>query len=315
MVFDSRILNGVSVFRAVVDSGSYGRAGEVIGMTKSGVSRAITRLEDRTGIKLFDRNSRSLKLTDEGRLFHQQVAPLLDQIGFIVGNSGGKASTVRGKLRISADAAFGHYLLAPRLGELMHVYPDLQIDLVVRDRIGDLIADGFDLAVRFGEPEDRHVESRLLLKSRVLTCASKDFVARFGYPCQPEELLESRFETIRLLDDVTGKPHPWRLRNGEDLRTIDPGGQLVVNDAGSVMAATLSGVGISRPLDFMVADYIEQGHLVEVLPDWNQSFWPAYVYYPARAHASPGLRAFVEFVSDIVEVDPGPLVAALSPHR
>lgn len=307
MVFDSRVLNGISVFVAVVESGSYGRAGEVIGITKSGVSRAITRLEDRTGLKLFDRNSRSLKLTVEGRLFHEQMAPLLDQIGFIAGNSGPKAPTVRGKLRISADAAFGHYLLAPRLGEFLRCYPDLRIDLVVRDRIGDLIADGFDLAVRFGEPENPDVESQLLLKSRVLTCASRDFVSRLGHPNKPEELLGSRFETIRLIDDVTGKPHLWDLRNGDDFRSIDPGGQLVVNDAESVLAATLAGIGISRPLEFMVKDYIERGNLVEVLPDWNQSFWPAYVYYPSRAHPSPGLSSFVDFVSNLFQADPEPL--------
>ena len=312
MIFDSRVLNGLSVFVAVVESGSYGGAGESIGITKSGVSRAITRLEDRTGFKLFDRNSRFLKLTAEGRLFHEQIAPLLEQIGFIASNSGSKASTVRSKLRISADAAFGHYILASRLGELLQSYPELKIDLIVRDRIGDLIKDGLDLAVRFGQPENRDVESRLLFKSRVLTCASKDFLSRFGYPHEPEDLIGSRFETIRLIDDVTGKPHLWHLRNGDDMRCIDTGGRLVVNDAGSVLAATLSGIGISRPLDFMVKEHIDQGALVEVLPYWNQSFWPAYVYYPARAHQSAGLRVFIEYVSNLVQADPEPLVAGLS---
>jgi DNA-binding transcriptional LysR family regulator len=314
VAFDSRVLNGLSVFVAVVDCGSYSRAGAAIGLTKSGVSRAITRLEDRTGLKLFDRNSRSLKLTAEGRLFHEQMAPLLEQIGVIAGNSGPKASTVRGKLRISADAAFGHYLLAPRLGEFLRRFPELQIELVIRDRIGDLIADGFDLAVRFGEPENRDVERRLLLKSRVLTCASKDFLSRVGYPKKPEDLRGSRFETIRLIHDVTGKPHIWHLCKGDALHNIEPGGQLVVNDADSVLATTLAGVGISRPLDFMVKDYIECGDLVEVLPEWNQTFWPAYVYYPARAHSSAGLRSFVEFVGDLVHADPETLIDGLPPN-
>lgn len=314
-MFDTRVLNGLSVFIAVVDTGTYLRAGEVIGITKSGVSRAIARLENRTGLRLLDRNSRALKLTDEGRLFYEQVAPLLEQIGAIADGSGARAPRIRGKLRVSADAAFGHYLLAPRLSELLERHPDLQIDLVVRDRIGDLVADGFDIAVRFGQPENRDVESRLLLQSRVLTCASKGLVSRLGMPAKPEDLLDPRYETIRLLDDVTGKPHLWDLRNGDDVRSIDPGGRLVLNDAGSILAATLASVGISRPLDFMVADLIDSGELVEVLPEWNRSFWPAHVYYPARAYPSPALRAFVEFVSDVVCVDPKPLVAWLSPHR
>lgn len=189
------------------------------------------------------------------------------------------------------------------------------MDLVIRDRIGDLLADGFDIAVRFGQLEDRRVERRLLFESRVVTCASPAFVARAGLPTRPDDLLDARFRTIRLLDDVTAKPHPWQMRNGHAVRLIDPGGRLVLNDAGSILAATLAGAGISRLLDFIVADLIRREELVEILPDWNRTFWPAYVYYNADAHQTPALRAFVDFVSDVVCLDRQPLIMWLSSQR
>lgn len=311
-MFDDRILNGLSVFMSVVESGSFGKAADAVGITKSGVSRAIARLEDRTGIRLFDRTSRALKLTDEGRLFYDQALPLIQGLERLTATGSGLDEDLRGRLRVNADAAFGHYFLAPKLGDLQDRYPNLHIDLLVRDRIGDLIAEGIDIAVRFGVPDGITYERRLLFESKVITCASATFLERHGRPSTVEELLDDRFRKIRMLDPASGQVYPWHLTSGGKVQPVEPRSRIVLNDAGTILAALRAGVGIARALDFTVVPYLDNGELVEVLPECNHMPWPAYVYYPRRAYPSPAVQAFVTFVSDLARVDPQPIMQWLS---
>ncbi len=311
-MFDDRILNGVSVFMSVVDSGSFARAADAVGITKSGVSRAIARLEARVGIRLFDRTSRALKLTDEGRLFYDQALPLIQGLERLTASARGSDDDVRGRLRVNADAAFGHYFLAPRLGDLQDRYPNLHVDLLVRDRIGDLIAEGIDIAVRFGVPDGHGYERRLLLERRVVTCASAAFLERNGMPGTIEDLLSDRCRKIRMFDPASGQIYPWHLIVNGEPQPVEPRSQIVLNDAGAILAALLAGVGVARALDFTVAPFLATGELVEILPECNQFPWPAYVYYPRRAYPSPAVQAFVTFVSDLASVDPKPMMLWLS---
>ena len=172
MAFDGRLLAGVSVLAAAVEGGSFVRAADTLGLSASGVSRAIARLEARLGIRLFDRTTRSLKLTDAGARFYRDVGPLLEGIDDAAGAASGSAAVVRGRLRINVDPFFARLMLAPRLAELSKRYPELELELLTRDGIGDLIAEGVDLALRFGPPPGASPVARLLLKTRILTVAS-----------------------------------------------------------------------------------------------------------------------------------------------
>jgi DNA-binding transcriptional LysR family regulator len=293
-MFDGRIISGITVFVAVARSGSYARAAEYVGLSRSGIGKSIARLEYRTGLRLFDRTSRALKLTAEGRAFLNEVAPLLDRLGKAAAPA--QPNKVRGHLRVVSDAAFGPYLLMPVLHRLMEQHPGLKIDLLVRDRIDNPIAEAVDVAVRFGEPVFPNVQKRLVMQSRVLTCATPAYLARHGTPSHPDELLEGH-TCIRLLDDVTRKPHNWGFvtRQGER-RRIMPDCNLMVNDAPSLMAGIESGYGIGRVLDFIVEQDLQAGRLIEILPEWNWKLWPAYIYTPAGSHPSAGLEAFTAFV-------------------
>jgi DNA-binding transcriptional LysR family regulator len=153
MAFDSRLLSGIQVLVATVEAGSFARAATTLGITPSGVSRAVARLEQRVGIRLFDRTARAVALTDEGRSFYQRVKPLLTGIEDAATEAAGAAAVVRGRLRVNVDPFFARLVLAPRLGKFLAAYPELSVEIVGRDRLGDLVADGFDAAVRFGEPE------------------------------------------------------------------------------------------------------------------------------------------------------------------
>src|SRR5258706_11643088 len=165
MAFDERMLNGMGVLTAIVDGGSFAAAGEALDMSQSGVSRSVARLESRLGIRLFDRTTRSVTLTDEGRRFYEQILPLLSGLEEAASSAAQGATAVRGRLRVNVDPFFSRLFLGPRLGAFMENHPDLQLDLVTRDQLGDMVADGFDLAVRFGEPRASTLIARKLLAS------------------------------------------------------------------------------------------------------------------------------------------------------
>lgn len=293
-MFDGRIIGGITVFVAVAKAGSYVRAADQVGLSRSGVGKAIARLEERTGIRLFDRNSRALKLTDQGRGFLEQVTPLMEQLGTIA--TPDSLAEVRGRLRVSTDAAFGPFLLMPALPELLRAHPRLRVDVLVRDRIDNLLAEGVDVAIRFGAPDARGLDKRAILQSRVVTCATPSYLATHGVPETPEDIA-AHHSCIRLIDDVTGKPHSWDfLNDAGESRSIAPDCSLVVNDAPLLVAGVLHHVGIVRLLDFIAEEHLRAGRLVEVLPAWNRRMWPAYLYTPETAHPSPAIQAFKRFV-------------------
>src|ERR1700757_272873 len=152
MPYDSRLLSGVTVLTAVVEAGSMARAAEALGITSSGVGRAIARLEARVGVRLLERTTRTMRLTDEGRRFYERVGPMLDGIEEAAMEAAGAASAVRGRLRVNLDPFFSRAVLADQVATFLERYPALRVELIMRDSIGDLVADGFALALRFGDP-------------------------------------------------------------------------------------------------------------------------------------------------------------------
>src|SRR5271155_2756644 len=150
MPFDGRILSGGTVLEAVVEGGSFVKAAERIGITDSGVSRAISRLETRLRIRLFDRTTRSVTLTDEGRRFYEEVKPHLDAIEDAAVVASGAVSAVRGRLKVDIDPFFLPLVLAGRLGTFCDLHPELAIEFVTSEHVGDLVSEGIDLAIRFG---------------------------------------------------------------------------------------------------------------------------------------------------------------------
>src|SRR6202046_2736312 len=207
MPFDGRILSGVSVLAAVIEGGSFVKAAELIGLTDSGVSRAISRLETRLGARLFDRTTRSVTLTDEGRRFYEEVKPHLDAIEDATTVASGAVSAVRGRLKIDIDPFFLPLVLAGRLGLFCERYPELSIEFTSSEHIGDLVSEGIDLAIRFGQPRHAALVARKLIEAPILTVASPAYLERHGRPVQPPDL--ARHRCIQFLDPYTGRPFDW----------------------------------------------------------------------------------------------------------
>src|SRR5271167_526401 len=215
MPFDGRILSGVSVLAAVVDGGSFVKAAELIGLTDSGVSRAISRLEARLGVRLLDRTTRSVTLTDEGRRFYEEVKSHLNAIEDAAAVASGAASAVRGRLKVDIDPFFLPLVLAGQLGAFCERYPELAIEFVTSEHVGDLVAEGIDLAIRFGQPRLSTLVSRKLIEAPILTVASKAYIKRYGRPDHPSEL--TRHRCLQFFDPYTGKPFDWEFVRGSEI--------------------------------------------------------------------------------------------------
>ena len=289
MAFDRRSLEGLGTLAAVVEAGSFVRAGEALGLTQSAVSRAVSKLEERVGLRLFTRTARSVSLTDDGKRFYDSIAAHLSAIEDATNEAG--STQVRGRLRVNIGASIGQFVLTPRLQPFLERYPQLAVELVVRDRVGDL--EGFDASVRFGKPEPSSLKARLILRTPIATCASPDYLRRHGSPRTPKDVEGHR--CILMRDPATGSQFGWDFVRGKKTVAIDAKGQLTVSEVGPMLAATLAGQGISQLLEMCVREHLADGRLVRVLPEWGDETYPLYAYHHA-GQTSPKVRAFLEFL-------------------
>jgi DNA-binding transcriptional LysR family regulator len=297
MAFDTRLLTGLNVLVAVLDAGNFVRAGQALGLTQSGVSRSIQRLEERLGIRLFERTSKSMRLTDEGNRFSQEVLPLLSRLEEAAEETVRSAGAVRGRLRVNIDATFARLVFAPRIGPFLKKYPDLHLDLVVRDQLGDLVAEGFDVAVRFGEPQPSALIARCLVRVRILTCASPTYLANRARPKTPHDLARQTHECLLFRDPATGQPFAWEFHQGKRHITVSVRGRVIVNDALTQIEACLSGCGVAQVMDLSVATHLKSGRLVNLFPQWSDELFPLYAYYPSPHFVPAKVRAFLDFLT------------------
>jgi DNA-binding transcriptional LysR family regulator len=309
MSFDERMLNGMGVLSAIVDSGSFAAASEALDMSQSGVSRSVARLEARLGIRLFDRTTRSVKLTDEGRRFYEQIVPLLSGLEEAAASASQGASAVRGRLRVNIDPFFSRLFLGPRLGAFVEKYPELQLDLITSNQLGDMVADGFDLAVRFGQPRESTLIARKLLDTRVITVASPAYIKKHGRPLAPADLEREPHTCIQFRDPETGRPFQWEFHRGKKKILIAARGRLSANDVGTMHGVCLAGHGIAQVLALGAEQLLASGRLVDLFPDWPDETFPLYAAYPSRHHLPAKVRAFFDFIVSLTGTPIDDLIA------
>lgn len=297
MSFDGRILSGVGVLAAVVERGSFAGASDMLGLTPSGVSRSVLRLENRLGIRLFDRTTRALHLTDEGARFYQAVVSHLQGIEEAANDASGAANMVRGRLRINVDPFFSGLVLAPHLSTFTARYPDLQIEIHTRDDVGDLVSDGMDVAVRFGPQPSSSLISRLLLRTRILTVATPSYLKAHGKPRRPQDL--AHHACIQFRNPQTGRPFEWEFQRGTTIVPVQTNGQLLLTDVNTMLQACLGGAGVAQVMSLGVEQWIASGALVDLFPDWPDEIFPLYAVHPSRRHPAAKVRAFLDFCTEL----------------
>jgi DNA-binding transcriptional LysR family regulator len=298
MPYDSRLLSGVTVLMAVVEAGSMVRAAEALGLSPSGVGRAVARLEARVGVRLLDRTTRTMRLTDEGRRFYEQVGPHLDGIEQAALEAAGAGSAVRGRLRVNTDPFFSRAVLARPLVGFLARYPELRVELIMRDSVGDLVADGFDLALRFGDPPAGAFVARKLVETRILTVAAPAYLAAHGRPAHPSEVADHA--CLDFWDAAHARPYDWEFRRGDEVLPVRVKAQLMTSDSGTMLGACMAGAGIAQILEIGTRDEVTSGALVELFPDWRGERFPLHAIYPSRHHRAAKVRAFVDFVLEVV---------------
>jgi DNA-binding transcriptional LysR family regulator len=295
---DGRLVGGLVVFAAVADAGRFGRAAERLGMTQSGVSKAIARLETRLNARLVDRTSRAVELTDEGRALYERVVRHLAGIGEAAAEVSKSRESVRGRLRVNVDPLFSRMVLSPNLSEFLLQNPEMELRIETRDRIGDLVSDGFDLAVRFGEPTPSALIARRLFNARILTIASPIYVDRHGRPSHPQELASDAHQCILAIDPSTGQPFDWEFWRGKKMVSVPVNGRLTVTDSGTKLGACLAGFGVAQVIDLGLEHHHKSGALTNLFPDWSDERFPLYVYYVSRNYVPAKVRKFIDLITD-----------------
>jgi DNA-binding transcriptional LysR family regulator len=301
MRFDDRVLNGLGVLAAVVRSGNFAAAGKSLNMSQSGVSRAIARLESRLGVRLLERTTRTVTLSEEGRRLYEQIVPLLAGLEEAAASTTSK-DAVRGTLRVNMDPFISQLILGPQLSRFLKRFSALKLELITRDRLGDLVAEGFDLAIRFGEPRQSALVARKLLDTRVITVASPVYLKRAGHPNHPSELDGGNHRLIDFRDPETGRAYEWAFRQGRKEMEISSNAQLLVSDVATIHAVCLAGYGIAQLLELGIESLIESGRLEVVFPDWIDERFPLYALHPSRNYLPPKTRAFLDFVIATVKL-------------
>jgi DNA-binding transcriptional LysR family regulator len=197
------------------------------------------------------------------------------------------------------DAFFARHALAPRLGAFLAQHPELTVEIIsdtITSYAGNLIAEGFDAAVRFGDLRPSSLIARKLLETRIITCASPAYLKRRGRPRHPRDLA-SNHEAILFVDPLTGRPYPWDFHRGKKiLRRVAVHGQLVVNDVATALGACLAGHGIAQLMEVGTGEHLRSGALVELFPRWHDEMFPVYVLHPSRHLPPAKVRAFLDFV-------------------
>jgi DNA-binding transcriptional LysR family regulator len=296
MSFDTRLLTGAGVLAAVTETGNFVRAAEMLGLTPSGVSRAVARLEARVGVRLFNRSPREVTLTEEGRRFHAQVIPLLAGLEEAAADAAGTAAVVSGRLRVSVDPWFARMVLAPSLQQFVARYPLLSLDVLTSNYREEMMT-GVDVAVRFGPPDSSSLIARKLLETSIVTCAAPSYLEKHGEPGTPLDLVHH--ELLLFRDPQTGRPFPWEFHGDGKVIQINAAGRLMMDDPSAAVVACIAGLGVFQSLAIGLKSMLSKGELVQILSRWSEERYPLYAYHPSRHLPPAKVRAFLDFVQAI----------------
>jgi DNA-binding transcriptional LysR family regulator len=290
-MISSESLSGVATFVAVARSASFTQAGEVLGISKSAVGKAIARMEERLGVKLFHRTTRRLSLTADGEAYYAVCAAALDEIGEAESNLGTRLAEPAGRLRVDMPAAFGRRVVLPVLLDIAERYPALQLTLTFTDRVIDLVEEGVDLAIRFGPLDDSaDMVARRLTSHRWVICATPGYLKRFGVPGTLAEVAAHRC----ILGHRSGQPLSWHVNEDGTATRFMPPATYQIGDADAMVDATLAGFGLCQMPLALFRRHIEAGRLVTVLDDYTRREIDVHAVWPRAVHLRPKVRYVVD---------------------
>lgn len=288
-------VSDLSFFVLLAKCATLARAAQELGVTPPTVSKRLAALEQRLGVRLMNRTTRRISLTAEGEAYLADGARLLDELNILEQTVAGAHAIPRGLLRVHATLGFGRRHIVPAISRFIQAHPEVEIQLQLSDRPANLVEQGFDVAIRFGEAPDSRLTARTVAFNRRLLCASPQYLQEAGEPVRPGELQSHKCIIIRESDETYGT---WHLSSGPRTETVKVRGRLSANDGESALAWALDGHGILLRSEWDAAPYLRSGRLRHVLQDWTLPSANIMAVYPTRQNLSAKTRAFVDNLMD-----------------
>jgi len=285
-------LTAMSVFAAVVENNSLAGAARAKNISPSVVSKQLAALEDRLGVRLLNRTTRRISLTEVGSAYYDRCKRILadvDEAEVAVSQS---HAAPRGRLKITAPTTFAHRHVAPHLPSFIARFPDVEVQLLVNDRIVDLVDEGIDLAIRISVLKDSSLIVRKLANNVRSIVAAPEYLASHGRPHVPDELTQHTLLTYPPGNQI----NDWHFMVGGTETVIRAKGAIMTSNGDSILKAVQAGGGLAMLPSFMTGEHIKSGRLVEVLSEFVREDVPIYAVYPSSRHLSPKVRAFVDFL-------------------
>lgn len=287
-------LNALTVFVRVAETKSFTAAAKRLGISASGISKAVSRLEEELGVRLLNRTTRTVRLTDDGASFFDRCRQILAEIEDAETALTRTRSIPHGKVRVQMPVVFGGRVIVPALANFTERYPGLTLDVELSDRMVDLAGEGLDATIRIGKLEDSRLIARKLCDLNFVTCASPEYLARHGEPTTPDEL--EHHQCLGYFLPHTGRYREWQFAREGQRSSKAASGRLNLNNAESLLTAAIAGAGIANMASFVAAEAIAAGKLKLVLRHYISVGPQVSVVYLRSRHLSPRVQAFVEFL-------------------
>lgn len=285
-------LRDVLAFVRVADSQSFTIAAERLGISRSAVGKCILRLEENLATRLIHRTTRSVSLTEEGRLFYEHAMRILCEVDDAEAALAHRNQIPRGRLRLDLPIAIGRLHVLPVLQRFLANWPGLEADVSFSDDYHDLVAEGIDVAIRIGGPTDSRLIRQVLAPHRYITCAAPSYLERNGTPRSLDDLQHHDKIVFTHANSIV----PWRYRIGGADRDVNVQGSMRLNNTEAMRDAALAGLGLVQLGAFLVGEDIKRGQLVAVLTEFSREESPVCAVYPTRRNLSPKVRMFVEAI-------------------
>lgn len=289
-------LDDLQIFAAIARHRSFRGAAVERGVSASALSQAMRNLEERLGMRLLNRTTRSVTVTEAGEQLLRRLKPALDDIIQAVDQINSFRNKPTGTLRINAPGSAVDHVLGPMIAPFLRAYPDIHLEIVSDAMPIDIVEKGYDGGVRFGEEVAKDMIAVPLGPSlRYAVVASPDYISKHGHPKSPNDLLNHQRIRHRF---PNGSIYTWKFKKGKKEITVMPEGPLTLNSRQQQVAAAIAGLGLAYLLEDYVLNLVKDGKLVEVLADWSPRLPSWYLYYPSRRHVPAAMRAFLDFNSE-----------------